>query len=1051
VCGDGVREGGEACDGADLGGATCAGEGFVAGTLGCDAGCGLDTTACTTCGDAVIDPGETCDGAALGGETCVTRGFDAGTLGCAADCAAFDTAACTTVTCGDGAIGGVEVCDGATLAGATCESLGFAGGALGCLPTCGAYDTSGCLTCGNDVRDGDDACDGADLGGATCVGEGFGGGTLACTAACALDTSGCDPCGNGVVDPGEACDGAALAGQSCGSQGFEGGTLACNAACTGFVTTACFACGDGAVNPGEVCDGAALAGQTCATQGFDGGTLACDAACAGYVTTACFACGDGTANGGEVCDGADLEGQTCATQGFDGGTLACDAACAGFVTTGCFACGDGTANPGEACDGADLEGQTCATQGFDGGTLACDAACAGFVTTGCFACGDGTVNPGEACDGADLEGQTCAGLGYDGGMLGCTGACGFDLTDCYACGDGLTEGPEVCDGADLAGESCASLGFDEGTLDCNASCTGLVTAGCGYTCGDGGIDPGEACDGADLGGETCAGLGLGFLSGSLVCGAGCGFDTSACSIGRPPALAGEVVITEFMPDPSVLSDASGEWFEVRNTTADPLTLKGCVVSDLQATPSTFTITTDLVIAAGAVATFASSASPGFTPDYVYPSFPLANVTGLNTDAIQLSCGGTLIDAVVYSSAFSWATGRAASLDPDFTTATGNDTSVAWCPATTTYGAGATPDRGSPGVFNPDCLPEVCTGGLDEDGDGLTDCADTVDCGAAAACQPLPIGFCRLQFPDSLTLEAGTSSGLVYGRVYVAGLTDQSTGNDLDPRVQAAVGVGPDGSDPAGPGWTWTAAQPNPGYPGAFGEANNDEYMASFNAPPAGGSYDYAFRFSGDGGVTWLNCDRNVGPGSDGSQDGYQAANAGSLTVTGGVTGAVYVSEYVEGSSSNKALEIFNGTSAALDLSGCAIRSYINGSTTATTLTLTTAGTLAAGGTYVVCNSLAGATLAPRCNLLSASTVMGFNGDDALELACGGLTLDILGQIGLDPGAEWGAGVTSTADNTLRRKCTVTAGDTVGTDTFDPATQWDGFAVDTFDGLGAHCP
>ena len=64
-------------------------------------------------------------------------------------------------------------------------------------------------------------------------------------------------------------------------------------------------------------------------------------------------------------------------------------------------------------------------------------------------------------------------------------------------------------------------------------------------------------------------------------------------------------------------------------------------------------------------------------------------------------------------------------------------------------------------------------------------------------------------------------------------------------------------------------------------------------------------------------------------------------------------------------------------------------------------------------------------------------------------IDVVGQIGFDPGTEWGSGLTSTADNTLRRKVAIQAGDTNGADAFDPAAQWDGFATDTFDGLGAH--
>ena len=64
-------------------------------------------------------------------------------------------------------------------------------------------------------------------------------------------------------------------------------------------------------------------------------------------------------------------------------------------------------------------------------------------------------------------------------------------------------------------------------------------------------------------------------------------------------------------------------------------------------------------------------------------------------------------------------------------------------------------------------------------------------------------------------------------------------------------------------------------------------------------------------------------------------------------------------------------------------------------------------------------------------------------------IDAIGQIGFDPGSEWGTGLTSTADNTLRRKGTISAGDTNGSDAFDPSIEWDGFATNTFDGLGSH--
>ncbi|HEY8427051.1 MAG TPA: hypothetical protein VIL20_01700, partial [Sandaracinaceae bacterium] len=91
-CGDGVIDGGETCDGTELGGRTCADEGFASGTLRCAADCGsFDTSSCSeepgpTCGDGVREGTEACDGADLGTATCASEGFDGGTLACTGTC-----------------------------------------------------------------------------------------------------------------------------------------------------------------------------------------------------------------------------------------------------------------------------------------------------------------------------------------------------------------------------------------------------------------------------------------------------------------------------------------------------------------------------------------------------------------------------------------------------------------------------------------------------------------------------------------------------------------------------------------------------------------------------------------------------------------------------------------------------------------------------------------------------------------------------------------------------------------------------------------------------
>lgn len=163
---------------------------------------------------------------------------------------------------------------------------------------------------------------------------------------------------------------------------------------------------------------------------------------------------------------------------------------------------------------------------------------------------------------------------------------------------------------------------------------------------------------------------------------------------------------------------------------------------------------------------------------------------------------------------------------------------------------------------------------------------------------------------------------------------------------------------------------------------------------------------------------------------------------------VFISEYIEGSSNNKAIEIFNGTGAPLNISNYQVRMYFNGSASAG-LTITLAGTVAAGDVYVLAQSTAAAAILAQADQVNGSGW--FNGDDAVALyhVPTASIIDVVGQIGFDPGTEWGAGLTSTADNTLRRKATILNGDPNGANAFDPSIEWDGFAVNTFDGLGAH--
>lgn len=161
---------------------------------------------------------------------------------------------------------------------------------------------------------------------------------------------------------------------------------------------------------------------------------------------------------------------------------------------------------------------------------------------------------------------------------------------------------------------------------------------------------------------------------------------------------------------------------------------------------------------------------------------------------------------------------------------------------------------------------------------------------------------------------------------------------------------------------------------------------------------------------------------------------------------LFFSEYIEGSSNNKALEIYNGTGSAIDLGAenYDIQFYFNGANTANT-TIALNGNVASLDVFVVADNDANADILAQADQTSTSSF--FNGDDAVVLRKNGTVIDSIGQIGFDPGSQWGTGLTSTQNNTLRRDPATMAGDSDASNAFDPAAEWTGFAQDSFDQLG----
>ncbi|HLP21952.1 MAG TPA: lamin tail domain-containing protein [Chitinophagales bacterium] len=157
---------------------------------------------------------------------------------------------------------------------------------------------------------------------------------------------------------------------------------------------------------------------------------------------------------------------------------------------------------------------------------------------------------------------------------------------------------------------------------------------------------------------------------------------------------------------------------------------------------------------------------------------------------------------------------------------------------------------------------------------------------------------------------------------------------------------------------------------------------------------------------------------------------------------LFFSEYVEGTASNKALEIYNPTAAAVDLKFYQIQVYSNGGT-APSSTFNLSGSIAAGDVYVIVYTNAD-TLKPYADTITSNGVVNFSGNDAVVLLHGPDTLDIIGVIG-DTVSNWTVAGGNTQNHTLVRGSNVKKGNN---DWTVASGQWVSLPVDSVQ-LGSH--
>jgi hypothetical protein len=183
-----------------------------------------------------------------------------------------------------------------------------------------------------------------------------------------------------------------------------------------------------------------------------------------------------------------------------------------------------------------------------------------------------------------------------------------------------------------------------------------------------------------------------------------GMPTGSCPNPQIPYGSGELIFCEVMQNPSGVSDALGEWFEVHNTTDVAIDMAGYT---LTLGGGSFTVTGPLIVEPDGYRVFARNGDPalngGLPADvYDYPD-TLALSNGSQTLTLSDATGATVC-LLQYDNGVSYPdpSGASMALDPSRLTLLDAIDGTAWCVSTTAFGASG--DFGTPGVSNDPCGP-----------------------------------------------------------------------------------------------------------------------------------------------------------------------------------------------------------------------------------------------------------------------------------------------------------------------------------------------------------
>jgi len=168
-----------------------------------------------------------------------------------------------------------------------------------------------------------------------------------------------------------------------------------------------------------------------------------------------------------------------------------------------------------------------------------------------------------------------------------------------------------------------------------------------------------------------------------------------------PINYGELLITEIMSNPAILSDTEGEWFEIYNNSVREINLQGLVLQRDDINLHTISDSIDLL--PGGYFVFERTDGATDFQGYNYGSGILLPNSGAVLSILNEDTGtgpGALIFSLDYGSAgFLFGSGISTSLNPAMVNASYAVLGTSWCLSTSVYSTG---DLGTPGLTNDPC-------------------------------------------------------------------------------------------------------------------------------------------------------------------------------------------------------------------------------------------------------------------------------------------------------------------------------------------------------------